>query len=252
MIRWTVDVLRRLAPDGIEAAGIGAPGPTDPRHGVLVNPPNLAGWPAGLPLGPLLTEALGAPVHLENDANLAAVAEFRRGAGRGTSDMAYVTWSTGIGSGLISGGRLHTGAHGTAGEIGHMVLDPEGPLCLCGMRGCTEAYASGNSIGIRAGRPAAEVFADARAGDPEAVATVREAAHMVGIALLNLVNIFDPELIVLGGGITDSWELVEGWLQEPLLTSPFVTPERRPRLVRAELGPEVGLVGAIEWALTKL
>ena len=250
MVAWAREHAERLSGGArIEVVGIGVPGPSDPRSGVLVNPPNLAGWPPGVPLGAMLQEAFGVPVHLENDANLAAVAEHRRGAGRGLRNLAYVTWSTGIGAGLILEGRLYSGSHGSAGEVGHMVLDPAGPECFCGMRGCTEAYASGNSIARRAGRPAREVFAAAQAGDLEATAIVERAARMVGLALLNLANLVDPEMIVLGGGITGSWSLVEGWLSEPILTSPFVTPNRRPRIVRAELGPDVGLVGAVEWAI---
>lgn len=250
MVAWAreqANLLARGAP--IEIVGIGVPGPCDPRTGILTNPPNLAGWPAGVPLGQLLGEAFGVPVRLENDANLAAVGEFRRGAGRGSRNLAYVTWSTGIGCGLIFDGKLYSGTNGTAGEIGHMVLDREGPPCMCGMRGCVEAYASGSSIARRAGRPAREVFAAAAAGDAGSTAIVEQAALMVGLALLNLANLVDPEKIVLGGGITASWHLIEEALGRPIRESPFVTPSRRPAIVRAELGGDVGLVGAVEWAL---
>jgi glucokinase len=252
-VAWCLENARRLTGGArLDAIGIGVPGPSNPRTGVLVNPPNLDGWPRSLALGPMLEDAFGVPVHLENDANLAAVAELRRGAGRGVRDLAYVTWSTGIGAGLIVDGRLYSGAHGTAGEVGHMVLDPAGPECLCGMHGCTEAYASGNSIARQAGRPASEVFAAAHEGDPKSVEIVQRAARMVGIALMNLANLFDPELIVMGGGVTDSWGLVEDRLVEPIRTSSFITPDRRPRVVKAELGADVGLVGAVEWAIENL
>jgi len=99
----------------------------------------------------MLRKVFGVPVHLENDANVAAVAEHKRGAGQGVRNLAYVTWSTGIGSGLVLDGHLYSGTHGSAGELGHMVLDPNGPPCFCGMRGCVEAYASGHSIATRAG-----------------------------------------------------------------------------------------------------
>jgi glucokinase len=250
VVAWSRENADRLAEGApIEVIGIGVPGPSDPRTGVLVNPPNLPGWPSGLPLGEMLGDAFGAPVHLENDANLAAVAELKRGAGRGVRNLVYVTWSTGIGSGLILDGKLYSGTHGSAGELGHMVLDRDGPECFCGMRGCVEAYASGHSIATRAGRPAAEVFTAAQAGDPEAAGIVEQAAQRVGLGLLNLTNLVDPEVIVMGGGITQSWSLVEGWLGEAILESPFVTPNRRPRIVRAELGADVGLVGAVEWAI---
>ncbi|MDQ6918634.1 MAG: ROK family protein [Candidatus Dormibacteraeota bacterium] len=250
MVAWSRENAERLAGGTrIEVVGIGVPGPSDPVTGVLVNPPNLAGWPAGLPLGEMLRNEFGAPVHLENDANLAAVGEHNRGAGRGVRNLVYVTWSTGIGSGLILDGKLYSGTHGSAGELGHQVLDPNGPSCFCGMRGCLEAYASGHSIATRAGRPAAEVFRAAEAGDEEAAGIVEQAARMVGLGLLNLTNLVDPEVIVMGGGITESWNLVEGWLGEAILDSPFVTPNRRPRIVRAGLGADVGLVGAVEWAI---
>ncbi len=252
-VSWVVRQVERLAGGArLMAVGVGVPGPCDPRSGTLVNPPNLAGWPRTVPFAAMLRDALRTPVHLENDANLAAVAEHRRGAGRGVSDLAYVTWSTGIGAGLIIAGRLYSGAHGSAGEVGHMVLDPAGRLCRCGSRGCTEAYASGAAIADRTGKPAAEVFAAARRGEPEALAVVEEAAAMVGIALMNLANLVDPELIVMGGGITASWALVRRRLYEPIRTSPFITRNRRPRLVRATLGSQVGLVGAVEWALANL
>lgn len=250
MVAWAREqagVLAGGAP--IEIVGIGVPGPCDPHAGILTNPPNLAGWPPGVPLGTLLREAFGVPVHLENDANLAALSEFRRGAGRGSRNLAYVTWSTGIGSGLILDGKLYSGTNGTAGEIGHMVLDPQGPPCMCGMRGCVEAYASGSSIARRAGRPASEVFAGAAAGEPGAIAIVEQAALMVGLALLNLANLVDPERIVIGGGITGSWHLIEEALGRPIRDSPFMIPARRPAILKAELGVDVGLVGAVEWAL---
>jgi glucokinase len=250
MVAWSRANAERLAEGAaIEVVGIGVPGPSDPLTGVLVNPPNLSGWPAGLPLGEMLREVFGVPVHLENDANVAAVAEHKRGAGQGVRNLVYVTWSTGIGAGLVLDGHLYSGTHGSAGELGHMVLDPNGPLCFCGMRGCVEAYASGHSIATRAGRPAAEVFRAADAGDAEAAGIVEQAARMVGLGLLNLTNLVDPEVIVMGGGITQSWKLVEGWLGEAILASPFVTPNRRPRIVRSKLGAEVGLVGAVEWAI---
>jgi glucokinase len=120
------------------------------------------------------------------------------------------------------------------------------------MHGCTEAYASGSTIARRMGRPAAEVFAAARAGDHRSLAVVEEAARMVGQALMNLANLVDPELIVIGGGITNSWSLVRKALYEPIRTSPFITRNRKPKLVRAALGTRVGLVGAVEWARLNL
>ena len=126
----------------IAAAGVSAPGPMDLARGHLIRPPNLPGWD-DVPVRRLLAEALGIPVHLENDANAAALAEWRFGAGRGFDDLVYLTASTGIGAGLILGGRLHRGQGGNAGEVGHVPVEWEGLACACGLRGCLEAYVGG-------------------------------------------------------------------------------------------------------------
>ena len=232
-------------------AAVGAPGPLDPRRGLLVNPPNLLGW-KNVRLAALLADALGCPVHLENDANLAGLGEFHQGAGRGSRTMVYVTWSTGVGAGLIVDGRLFSGAHGAAGEVGHMTLDPDGPLDSCGQRGCVEVFCGGRSLAGRMGRSADELFEAAADGDREARMAVRRAATYMGHALVNLANLIDPEVIVVGGGVSRSWSQVAPVLQEVLQASPFVKPARRPRLRRARLGDRAGQVGAVEWARANL
>ena len=248
VVEWTAEQLSLLT-DGepVSSIGIGAPGPTDPRRGVLVNPPNLPGW-RNVPLAPMVREIVGCPAFLENDANLAALGEHRHGAGRGTSTMVYITWSTGVGAGLILDGRLFSGAHGTAGEVGHMILDPEGPLDRCGQRGCVEAYCGGGALARETGASAEELFDEAVAGDGEAAARVREAATYMGYALINVANLFDPQVVVMGGGVTRSWRQVAPVMEEVLRSSPFIKPSRRPHLRRARLGDRAGLVGAVEWA----
>ncbi len=244
--------IARLAGAGsLRRAAIGAPGPIDLARGVLVNPPNLLGW-RNVPLAALLAERLGCPVDLENDANLAAWGEYRRGAGQGCRTMVYVTWSTGVGGGLILDGRLFSGSHGAAGEVGHMIVDPEGPLDRCGQRGCVEAFCGGAALAREMGEPAVEIFEQAARGSERAVAIVRRAATMMGYALINLTNLFDPDLIVMGGGITRSWAQVAPVLQAVLRSSPFIQPRRRPRLRRARLGDRAGQVGALEWARSRL
>jgi glucokinase len=252
VVDWTYAALERLR-DGerLRVVGIGAPGPVDPRRGMLVNPPNLPGW-HNVPLVDQLTRVLCCPVHLENDANVAALAEYHRGAGRGTRTMAYVTWSTGVGGGLVIDGKLFSGAHGSAGEIGHMVLDPDGPLDACGQRGCVEVFCGGGALQRETGKSLAEIFDAAVAGDPEAALIVRRAATYMGHALVNLTNLFDPETIVVGGGVTRSWSQVEPVLRGVLHGSPFIRPARRPRLKRARLGELVGEIGAVEWARANL
>jgi glucokinase len=248
VVEWSAEQITRLA-DGepVRCVGIGAPGPTDPKRGVLINPPNLSGW-RNVPLAAMVREILGCPAHLENDANLAGLGEHRHGAGKGTGTMVYITWSTGVGAGLILDGRLFSGAHGTAGEVGHMILDPRGPLDGCGQRGCVEVYCGGGALARQTGASAAELFDEAAAGDGEAAARVREAATQMGYALINVANLFDPEVIVMGGGVTRSWRMVAPVMEQVLRSSPFIKPKRRPRLRRARLGDRAGQVGAVEWA----
>ena len=248
MAEWAAREAARLAKGGkIKAAAIGAPGPIDIQRGVLVNPPNLPNW-HNVPLAARVGEAMGCPVHLDNDANLAAFGEYKQGAGQGTQVMVYLTWSTGIGGGVVINGRLFSGAHGSACEIGHTIIDPEGPLDSCGQRGCIEAFAGGRNLQRQTGESAAELFQAAEAGDREARAIVQRAATYVGYGLINLTNLFDPEVLVIGGGISRSWKLISPTLTQVLHSSPFITPRRRPRLRRARLGDRAGQVGAIEWA----
>lgn len=247
-VHWAAEALDELrGREKVRAIAIGSPGPIDLRRGVLVNPPNLHGW-RNVPLRDRLAELTGAKVYLENDADMAGLGEFHQGAGRGSRNLVYITWSTGVGSGLIVDGRLYQGSHGTAGEFGHTILDPTGPLCTCGQRGCLEQLAAGHGIAAQAGKPALEVFADAARGEPQAKMIVSKAAVYMGLGLINITNVMDPDVIVIGGGIVQSWSLVEGVLRETLASSPFIKPARRPKLRRARLGDRAGLTGAVEWA----
>ena len=248
VVEWATDQILRLSHGGrVECVGIGAPGPTDLDRGMLVNPPNLRGW-KNVPLVAMLRDLIDCPVHLQNDANLAGLGEFHQGAGRGSGTMVYVTWSTGVGAGLILDGKLFSGAHGAGGEVGHMILDPNGPLDACGQRGCLEAFCGGNALAREVGSTAEQLFDRAAAGDAIAVARARDAATHMGWALINLANLIDPEVIVMGGGVTRSWHQVAPVLMRVLRASPFIKPRRRPRLRRARLGDRAGQVGAVEWA----
>jgi glucokinase len=248
MALWAAKEAARMARGGrIKSAAIGAPGPIDIQRGVLVNPPNLPNW-HNVPLAAEVSDAMGCPVHLDNDANLAAFGEYQQGAGKGTRVMVYLTWSTGIGGGVVIDGRLFSGAHGSACEIGHTIIDPDGPLDSCGQRGCLEAFAGGRNLQRQTGESAVELFQAAEAGDREARAIVQRAATYVGYGLINLANLFDPEVIVIGGGISRSWKLISPTLDQVLRASPFITPRRRPKLRRARLGDRAGQVGAVEWA----
>jgi glucokinase len=249
MVEWAAsEIERHRHREKVTSITIAAPGPIDRKRGVLVNPPNLPGW-RNVPLAQLLRKATGAAkVHVANDADMAALGEFHRGAGRGTRNMVYITWSTGVGGGLIIDGKLHGGGHGTAGEVGHMIIDPNGPLDNCGQRGCLEAMAGGASLARETGHPAAELFNAARNGDAHARMVVERAARYMGLALISLTNVIDPELFVMGGGVTRSWSLVQPTMIETLRSSPFIKPARRPRLRRARLRDRAGQVGAVEWA----
>lgn len=248
MVDWAAaEIDRRRGREKVRSITIAAPGPIDLKRGVLVNPPNLP-W-KNVPLVAMMNRASGgAKVQLANDADMAGLGEFHHGAGRGTRNMVYITWSTGVGGGLIIDGRLHRGAHGTAGEIGHTIIDPNGPLDRCGQRGCLEAFVSGTALQRETGRSAAEVFASAARGDRHAKAVVEKAARYMGIALISLTNALDPEMFVIGGGVSRSWALVQPTMLATLRSSPFIKPARRPRLRRARLGDRAGQVGAVEWA----
>jgi glucokinase len=247
LVEWAAGVIERhRGREKVRSITIAAPGPIDISRGVLVNPPNLP-W-QNVPLAAMLGGATGARVHLANDADMAGLGEFHKGAGQGTLNMVYVTWSTGVGGGLIINGHLHRGAHGTAGEIGHMIVDPNGPLDKCGQRGCLEAFIGGANLARETGHTAAELFAAAARGDQHARMVVTRSARYMGTALISLTNIIDPEMFVIGGGVSRSWSLVQPTILETLRSSPFIKPARRPRVRRARLGDRAGQVGAVEWA----
>ncbi len=206
--------LAREAGGRLAAVGVGTPGPLDAASGVIRHSPN-QGW-RDVELAALLADRLAVPVTLDDDANAGALGESLLGAGRGSDPVAYVTVGSGIGVGLVVGGRIVRGAHGTAGEIGHLVLDPAGPLCGCGRRGCVEASASGMGLERRAWsvlrrrtRPdgsrgpwrTADVFQAARDGDPDAARLVAEGEAALARGLAAVVATVDPERIVIGGSI---------------------------------------------------
>lgn len=244
--------------------GVGAAGLVT-ASGVLRAAPNLPGT-FEFDIQRDLSEALGLEVIVDNDATCAALAEWQFGVGRGTDNMVIVTLGTGIGGGLVAGGALQRGAHGFTGEYGHMVVDPNGPPCVCGRRGCWERYASGAGL-ARLAREAADagrldavrelvggdleaitgdhVREAASAGDDDALALVDEFCRWVALGLVNLTNLLDPELIVIGGGLASSPELylggIEAWFGE-LLYAPGHRPH--PRIEAAAFVDRAAAVGA--------
>ncbi len=236
------ELAQRLAP--YDSLGVGLPGLVT-RSGVLRAAPNL-GLSDDLAVGERLAGRLGHPVRIDNDATCATEAEWLLGAGRGERELLLVTLGTGIGGGIVAGGALQRGEHGFAGEIGHMVVDPDGPPCPCGRRGCWERYASGSGLAMLAGgRRGEEVVAAARSGDAEAAGVLERYAWWVALGLVNLTNLLDPAVIVIAGGLVASADVLGGPVQrafEQLIYAPTQRPQ--PRLVAAELGPRAGAIGA--------
>ncbi len=261
-----------IAAADLAAVGVGAPGLSNPETGVLFTSPNLPGW-RDVPLRDIIEKELGRKVFVINDANAAAVGELNFGTARGAHNFIYITVSTGIGGGIIINGRIYTGAVGTAGELGHMTIDDEGPACNCGNRGCWEVLASGTALAreakqrIKAGAAtsilkyaggdsekvnAEAIHQAAQAGDPLAAELIARSAYYLGVGLANLVNIFNPEIIVIGGGLSSIGDI--------LLKPAFAEAERRAfqrsyqavRFAHAELGRDSGVIGAAAFALEQL
>jgi glucokinase len=251
--------------EDLRAVGVASPGALDLVHGLVYEAPQLPGWD-GVPIVEVLRARFGVPVLLENDANAAALGENRYGAGRGMRNIVYLTISTGVGGGIIIDGKVYHGATGAAGELGHMMLQVDGPRCMCGQRGCLEGIASGTGIAWRAqdlvdagkapglariraerGELDGDEIADAaRAGDPDALTIWEETGLYLGIALANYVNIFNPEAIILGGGVlTGAGDLFYDHAEQVMRETARKEPLKYVRLLRAELGDRSGPLGMI-------
>jgi glucokinase len=244
----------------VAAVGISCGGPLDSTAGILINPLHLPGW-IDIPIVGMAERVFGVPAVLANDASVAALAEYRYGAGRGTQTMLYLTISTGVGGGAVINGRLHAGAAGNGGEFGHILVQSDGRPCLCGRFGCLETYASGTSIAVRAreavaaagGRStlaelpeirAEHVSAAATAGDPVAVAIWDETMRLLSVAITDLVNIMEPDLVVLGGGVTRSGTAVIDPVRHAVVRDAMAPAAAAVLLELAELGDVVCVVGA--------
>ena len=243
--------------------GISCPGPSNPKLGIVTTPPNLPGW-HNVPLADLIKQRAGIPAWIENDANAGALAEHRLGVGRGTQHMILVAAGTGIGGGLVLDGRLYHGASGGAGELGHMQLDPRGRMCNCGRRGCLEALASGNAldayaleiaqqqpdglvaqIARREGSEANARILDlaSEAGDSAAREALERAGAYLGSGLTNLVDLFNPEVIAIGGSVRKSEVYMKAALAVPPREA-FPQHAADVRILDAELGDEAPAMGA--------
>ena len=271
LVAEILDLVEELEGYGaVEAVGVGAPGLVD-RDGVLRFAPNLSLDGSALDVRSPLEARLGVPVTVDNDATCAAWGERELGAAQGLDDVILVTLGTGIGGGIVTDGSVERGANGFAGEIGHMVVDPNGPQCPCGQRGCWERFASGSGLG-RLAREAAHArrvprVLELAGGDPESVRGEHvtraaaegdaEAAELLGrfawwlaLGLANLTNIFDPEAFVLGGGLIRAGESLLGPTREALRK---LLPPARPdvAVLPASLGERAGAVGAACLAATR-
>jgi glucokinase len=249
-----LDLLSQLAADATagagppDAVGLGAPGPLDLETGRSLWMPNLPGW-RDVPIVAEMERRLGRPVRLLNDSRALTLAEFELGAGRGCLDLVCFALGTGVGGGVVIRGSLLLGLNGTAGEVGHQTVDPDGPQCPCGNRGCLEQEVSGPAIARAGGRPTAEeVFEAARAGDGRAGAALERAGRMLGIGIANVVLAVGPERVVVGGGVAEAGELLLGPARDELVRRDRVQPIERVGIVTGELGPFAGAIGAALWA----
>ncbi len=249
---------------GLRGLGIASPGPVDVKRGVVPNAPQLPGW-HDVPLVEIMGKRLGLPVWLENDASAAALGEHAFGGGRGTLHMLYLTVSTGIGGGIIIHGKLYRGTSGSAGEMGHVIIDLNGPACGCGARGCLESLASGTAIARRGeelvARAESLVLAELREregpvtaemmqravdlGDAASREAFRQAGHYLGVALAGYVNVFNPQVILIGGGVARAGDLLMEQARTTMQALAMSQPLKDVRLDLGLLGERAGPLGMI-------
>jgi glucokinase len=258
----------RLDPGAIRAVGIACGGPLDPERGIILAPLHLPGW-VDVPLVAIAEDAFRVPAAVDNDATAGAVAEWRFGAGRDrdVGSLVYLTISTGIGGGLVLDGRPYRGAAGNAGELGHLTIDIDGDPCACGRRGCLEAYASGTNIARRArealaaGEPsslrglervtARDVATAAAAGDALAGRVWDDTTRRLGSAVATILDVLNPDLVVLGGGVTNAGDALLQPVRETALREAMRPAAESADVVLATLGEDLGVVAAASVALDR-
>ncbi|MET0622858.1 MAG: ROK family protein [Pyrinomonadaceae bacterium] len=268
ILEQALDELEKMTAEAggrVAAVGVGCGGPLSRSRGLILSPANLPGWDE-FPVVGLIRERFDVPVELDNDANAAALAEYEYGAGRGAESMVYMTISTGIGGGVIIGGRLIHGVGDAAGEVGHMIVAPGGAPCGCGSRGCLETICSGTNIARRAAERLADgsrhssllegggglkeitalaVAEAAGAGDPVAVEVWDETIEYLALGVGNVIAAFAPEAVVLGGGVSTAGEQLLGPLRRRVRESVKIAPVDQVRITQAELGGDSGVYGAL-------
>lgn len=257
--------LGRLRHEDISGIGVSCGGPLDTKTGIIYSPPNLPGWDA-LPLKEIIESEFHIPTVIENDANASALAEARFGGGRGYDYVLYMTMSTGIGGGIVANGEIYHGANDSAGEVGHQILLPDGPLCGCGRYGCLEALCSGPSIARRAQEAIANqphtrilaladgqvdsvksehVLQAARDGDALGIALVEETAYYMGWGIANLVNILNPQIVLLGTIAVAAGDLLMDPIRRTVTEMAMQRPLESVKIMPAELGDSIGDLAAI-------
>jgi glucokinase len=259
-----INLIHEVIPPGepVDSVGIAVPGPVDPQKGVLLTAVNLPEW-QGVPIPQRIENTIGAPAFLGNDANLAALGEWRYGAGRGHHDLLYLTISTGIGGGVICHNRLLVGAHGLGAELGHITILPDGPMCGCGQPGHLEALSSGPAIAAYvaaklaegqesslSGKPDTEAISQAaKNGDKLAIEAFHRAGHYLGLGVSNFLMIFNPSIVIFGGGVSKVGDLLFGPMRETLKKSILSSHYLEDLLITtSELGDNTGLYGALALA----
>jgi glucokinase len=251
----------------VRGIGIGSPGPLNSRDGVILGAYNIPGF-VNLPIVSLIEDEFKVCTFLENDANAAAIGELWFGAGRGCRNFVYVTVSTGIGGGIIIDGDIYTGNTSNAGEIGHITMDPEGPLCTCGNTGCLEAFSSGTAIGRIANERLAangdsilkeydkvtsiEVFEAASKGDRLAGEVIDYCMGYLGVGIASIVNFLDPEVVIIGGGVSKAGPAVFDRVRRIVEERCLKAIGQKVKIVPAGLGTDAGVVGAIGIVITKI
>jgi glucokinase len=230
----------------LEGIGISCTGPVDPMTGTMGKIEFLPDW-EGIHLVAELQNAIGVKVAMENDADAAALGEYSWGAGKNAARLVYVTISTGIGVGMVFDGHLYRGADGAHPEFGHHVIDPSGPLCSCGAHGCWEILASGPAMAKVANcSTALETCQEADRGNPEALAAIEREGYYLGLGFANLVNIFVPDVIILGGGVMQRKELFLKSIQNRIRQNCSMVPYKKTSLESAQFGVQAGLIGAAQ------
>ncbi|MEE9515428.1 MAG: ROK family protein [Candidatus Brocadiales bacterium] len=240
----------------VAGVGVGFAGPLDPETGMVFNPPNLPGW-SDVPLGDILRHRLKMPVSLDNDANMVALGEHWKGAGRGARCLVCLTLGTGVGGGIVLNGRVWHGVGGIAGEIGHMTLIRNGRRCACGNRGCLEAYASSQGLvqtmqdtlkknrTRRQGKLTPERIGKlARSGDKLAGRAIKDTGVMLGIAIGSLANVLNPDAVVIGGGVSKLGELLLDPIRDEVRKRAFHKAVEGLKIAKAELEDNAGALGA--------